>query len=306
MQIRDWVARDFGLDLDLTPVHGGYDAAAVVHRGVDADGSRYAVKWSGGGSPAGLVVLDLLGAGVVRTAAGALWTVRDGRRLSVVRWVEGTPALDGLDREHWIAYGRLLADLHRTPVEAVSPWVPHEVYDPTPQVAAFDAVDRLVTDRREPSRLTECWAEGRDRLHAVRARALRPVGAERPPVLCHADPHLGNLVVTGSARVELIDFDDAVLAPPERDLMFVLGGGVLAFAPVTPEQREWFFEGYGPHGVDADQLRYFRCVRALEDVAEPAGRVLDPTRGAAERDEALGHVEGALSPTGLVDQALGD
>jgi spectinomycin phosphotransferase len=40
----------------------------------------------------------------------------------------------------------------------------------------------------------------------------------------------------------LLDWDGVVVAPRERDLMFVVDG-VLADAPVTAEQQSWFFDG---------------------------------------------------------------
>jgi spectinomycin phosphotransferase len=122
-----------------------------------------------------------------------------------------------------------------------------------------------------------------------------------PDVLCHGDPHLGNMLI-GREEVWLIDWDDAVLAPRERDLMFVLGG-VLAFAPVSPRQQGWFFDGYGTVDVNLTRLAYYRCVRAMVDVADPAMRVLQAGSD-AERSFALSIVKGVLSSTGLVRYAL--
>lgn len=94
----------------------------------------------------------------------------------------------------------------------------------------------------------------------------------------------------------------------EQDLLFVLGAGVLVFMPVTSEQREWFFSGHGRAGVehtlDRDRLAHHRCARALEDVGDLAAQVLDRESDPERRSEALGYGHGALSPTGIVGQAL--
>jgi spectinomycin phosphotransferase len=139
---------------------------------------------------------------------------------------------------------------------------------------------------------------GADRL----GRELRT--RHTPGVVCHGDPHLGNVLIGGDAAVWLIDWDDAVLAPRERDLMFVIAG-VLAFAPVSPQEQSWFFDGYGDADIDPARLAYYRCTRALEDLADPAAQVLD-VHGCAEADRAnaLSIVQGLLSPTGLVSLAL--
>jgi spectinomycin phosphotransferase len=57
----------------------------------------------------------------------------------------------------------------------------------------------------------------------------------------------------------LLDCDGVVVAPRERDLMFVVDG-VLADAPVTAEQQSWFFDGYGHHEIDPALLAYYRSV----------------------------------------------
>lgn len=296
MDLRERLWHDFRLDLRLEPVDGG--TTGGTHRGVAPDGRRYAVKWSAAGPTAGVVLCE-----------GARWTDRGGRRLTVMPWFDGPTALEGsTTRAHWVAWGRRLAALHARPVtEEIARWVPREGYDARPWVAVLDRVDRALAGYADGDevtrRLVECWTAGRDRLLAVRERALSPV---RPAagVPCHADVHQGNVILTGPDDVAFVDFDDAVLAPPERDLMFLLDGGIFADRPVTAEQRDWFFEGYGPHAVDRELLAHFRCVRALEDVAVPAEVVLASTVDQGGRVANLGYVEASLHPGGIVDQAL--
>lgn len=90
----------------------------------------------------------------------------------------------------------------------------------------------------------------------------------------------------------------------DSDLIFILGG-VLAFAPVTQQQQSWFFDGYGATNLDPIRLAYYRCARALEDLAYPAAQIVDMHRSTdRERADALSIVRGVLSPTGLVNLAL--
>ena len=122
-RVRGWVEEDFALDLvSMDEVEHGADDKAQLWRGNAADGARYAVKLSGGGTPAGLVVTahlareDVRGiAAPVPTRQGRLWSDRAGRRLSVVPWVSDHRALAGpLGAAHWTAYGELLAQVHAT------------------------------------------------------------------------------------------------------------------------------------------------------------------------------------------------
>jgi spectinomycin phosphotransferase len=94
----------------------------------------------------------------------------------------------------------------------------------------------------------------------LRARPPAPTG---PRVVCHGDPHLGNVLVDD--QLHLIDWDDVIYAPREQDLMFMLGG-MGDIGPTTSTQLNAFLAGYGPHTLDQDAVHYYRHVRALEDV----------------------------------------
>ncbi|MDP9443337.1 MAG: phosphotransferase [Actinomycetota bacterium] len=329
--VRAWVQEDFGVDLTgVERVRLGADEAAVLWRGASRSGTTYAVKLSGGGSPAGLLVpADLAQQGVpgvvapIPTPTGRLWTERAGRRLFVVPWLSGARALDGgMGAQHWVSLGKVLAQVHASAVTAavrdVLPVEDHthdRVASAVPLVESrLSAAGHQPADRRDASddlvaALAQEWRGGAARQVAALLDAADELGRrlrrqQAPAVLCHGDPHLGNVLLDGAREVWLLDWDDAVLAPRERDLMFVLGG-VLAFAPVTPQQQSWFFAGYGDADLDPMRLAYYRCTRALEDVVYPAAQVVDVARYAAwERADALSILRGVLSPTGLVARAL--
>ncbi|WP_344563394.1 phosphotransferase [Streptomyces axinellae] len=270
---RAWVRADFSLLLTATERVGlGADTAAEVWHAVDEDGLRYAVKWSGGGSRAALLVPALLAArGVsgipapLSTLSGALWSEREGRRLSVVPWVSDEGALDsGLTEDQWRTYGTLLARTHATvPDPETRSALPREDHTHAAETAQVRAFQRALA-RAAPgsahgsgsdsglesaaaatasaaSDTAEALLAGADEL-CRRLRARDPA----PAVLCHGDPHLGNVLLR-EGRPWLIDWDGAALAPPERDLLFVLGG-VLASAPVRVHEQAWFFEAYTAAG----------------------------------------------------------
>jgi spectinomycin phosphotransferase len=71
-----------------------------------------------------------------------------------------------------------------------------------------------------------------DQVDALGER-LRSASAA-PAVLCHGDAHIANVLLDDHGRLWLLDWDEVILAPRERDLMFVIGG-VLADAPVTAQ-----------------------------------------------------------------------
>jgi len=325
-RLRAWVREDFGLDLITIDATGyGADVAAELWRGTCVDETAYAVKLSGAGSPAGLVVSAHLAqhgvrgaVGPVPTRNGRLWSQRAGRRLSVVPWVSDDRALSGvMGAEHWVSYGALLADVHATPAtDAMARLLPRENHTHERLAFTVRALDsQLCTSaaERDPAdnlarALAHEWCAAADLVstvlehtHAL-GRELRARQTSR--VICHGDPHLGNVLLGRDSRVWLVDWDDAILAPRERDLMFVIGG-VIASAPVSPQEQSLFFEGYGAAVVDPVRLAYYRCTRALDDLTYDAVQVVDIHRYAEpERAIALTKVREMFSPTGLARLAL--
>ena len=69
-----------------------------------------------------------------------------------------------------------------------------------------------------------------------------------PLVPCHADIHAGNVLVDARGRLHLLDLDTLLLAPRERDLMFI-GAGVAGHWR-DAQEAAWFYEGYGPQQPD--------------------------------------------------------
>ncbi|WP_063822794.1 phosphotransferase enzyme family protein [Kribbella flavida] len=301
---------DFGFAVvELTPVHTGADLAADVWKALTTD-SLYAVKWSGGGTDAGpLAAAYLADRGVkgvpapVRTRDGQLWSMREGRRLTVAPWVKGRQAAEtGLSDEQWTAYGVLLAEVHSTgpseqlqrvlprlnPINARMPALARQLHQRLTTAAPADEIE---------AELADVWAANHDTI----ARLLELAATLQPPqttrVICHADPHLGNVITTGTA-IHLIDWDDVVLAPREQDLLFLLGG-MGSLGPTSPAQREAFFAGYGPVELDPDNLQYYRHARALEDVALWAEQAIT----GPDRADSLTILRGVLGPDGLAPKA---
>jgi spectinomycin phosphotransferase len=339
-RLRHWIQDDFGFDLTVVEeLTVGTDRDARSWRAVGDEGERYAVKLSSGGTSAGLLVPAHLARlslpGVVSplpTLGGGAWARHGEARLSVVPWVGEQRALDGtMTGAHWTALGAVLAAVHAAPLPPVLVQVLPRESDTHDQLGTLlDDVDRAVSGVSASSsasssgssassgsapadalaqRAARIWAGAAADVRTLRGAADRLAEALRaevaPHVLCHADAHLGNVLIGRHGRVWLVDWDDALLAPPERDLVVAMGG-VLADAPVTPQQRSWFAEGYGRHEFDVPRLVYYRCVRALVDLAEFVAEAMDvggatPSRRAA----ALRNAGGILSPTGAVPLALG-
>lgn len=305
-----YVAEDFGIHLtSVEPVDASVDRAARTFRGQGAT-AAYAVKWSSGGSVAGLLLPSILaGRGLEAVAApvpaqdGRLWSERDGRRLSVAPWVgerQGTQG--GLDAGQWRAFGELLAATHALPISsdlaAVLPIAGHRG-----DVAKAREVDALLRSTEPADALAaevrSRWLEHADRIRAAAARVEELAPEVTPTTVCHTDPHLGN-VLAAPGRVWLIDWDDAALSTPEHDLMFVLGGAY-GHEHIGEQERAWFFEGYGPASIDPLPLAYWRGSRALVDLGFLAEEAFTPDPSAGTwRATAARMLAAELAPTGLL------
>lgn len=96
-----------------------------------------------------------------------------------------------------------------------------------------------------------------------------------PHVICHADIHPGNLIADGDGPLHVVDWDAPIMAPRERDLVFVLGQG-FGEHPVNPRQEALLRQGYGPLQINEELLTFYRQERSLDDIAEFLSRILDP------------------------------
>ncbi|WP_165949245.1 phosphotransferase [Kribbella turkmenica] len=307
-KVRRWVREDFGLDVrELTPVGHGADVAADVWKAATVT-NTYAVKWSGAGTNTGHQVAAFLADTIpgipepVRTVEGGLWTFHGKKkRLTVTPWIDGVRAADtGLTSGQWTEYGVLVRRIHEAePPERLRNALPHHspVRDRIPGLAE-ELHTRLTTQPPEDdleAELAAVWKEHKDTITGL--LAARPPEPTGPRVVCHADPHLGNVLVDNG--VHLVDWDDVVHAPREQDLMFLLGG-MGSLGPTTSGQLTAFFTGYGDVHLDQEALTYYRHVRALEDAALWAEQALTgPDRG-----ECIDILRGGLGPGGLARLAL--
>jgi len=318
------VREDYGLDLvEASLVHDGADVAAEVWRVRTSSDDLYAVKWSGGGTDAGpLLTAYLAGTGIQgipqlrQTRSGELWSHREGKRLSLTPWIEGTRAADsGLTDQQWSLYGELLARVHATEVPANLQAVLPRLNPINARMPALIRAIQLRLTTEPPAdaveeELAAVWKANQQTITGLLKLHSELEPPQGRPVICHADPHLGNVLAerprslasdggSDPVGIHLIDWDDVVLAPCEQDLMFMLGG-MGALGPTTADQLAAFFDGYGDVTLDETNLTYYRCARALEEVALWAEQAIQ----GPDREDCLDILRGALAPDGLAVRAL--
>jgi spectinomycin phosphotransferase len=179
-----------------------------------------------------------------------------------------------LTRAQWRAFGQALKHLHTLPVPgALAQQLPRETFGDVWRTRLREAIKIAMTHARNDASMqalrTQLVVQRAHIAHALaRAGALAAHlrAHPLPQVLCHGDIHAGNLMLAGDGALYVVDWDAPVLAPKERDLMFI-GSGMGFEGWATDEEAALFAEGYGAHTPDAHALAWFRYERVIIDLA---------------------------------------
>jgi spectinomycin phosphotransferase len=230
--------------------------------------------------------------------------------ISLYPFIAGRPGADpGMTDEQWTALGATMKQIHaaKLPPE-VAKIVSRETFVPQRRQLIAPIDNALAAPKDSIAReLSESWAAHREQIRTIVERAdsigarLRDLSPSA--VLCHADLHTRNVLVEPNGEWWLIDWDEAVIAPRERDLMFVMRGIVRGF--VEPHQTRAFFRGYGDVAPDAQALAYYRCAWAVQDIATDAEQVLFlPELGPSARRHGLDGFKSLFEPGNIVEIAM--
>jgi len=313
------VLNAFGLTIAETTFRPSGDANSAVFSVIADDGTRFFLKLRCGDFDeiAVTVPAHLRSRGVLRvmapiaTTTNQLWICAHGFDWMLYPFFDGKNGFESpLSRAQWIALGETMRLVHTAvlPPE-LARRVPNESYSPRNR-AIVRALDTQIETRRfdDPiaAELVAFWESHRDEIRAVLERAGQLAHQLRERalvfVLCHSDLHAGNVLLGADNKLAIVDWDNPILAPKERDLMFV-GGGV-GGAWNDPRESEWFFSGYGPAQIDSVALAYYRYERIVVDIAEYGERIFDVKRSDRDRQLNLQKLTSQLFlPNNVVDIA---
>jgi spectinomycin phosphotransferase len=127
-------------------------------------------------------------------------------------------------------------------------------------------------------------------------------------VLGHTDIHGGNILIGRGGRPSaptdnlfIVDWDDPILAPKERDLMFI-GGGIDEIWKSKREEAV-FYEGYGKTEVNLPALAYYRYERVIEDLVVICEQLLLTDEGGADRERSYGWFTSNFEPGQTIEIA---
>jgi spectinomycin phosphotransferase len=245
----------------------------------------------------------------LETRSGGLWGNLGEYRLILYPFIEKEETVELSDR-HWLEFGAALKRLH-------SLSAPPELKKLL-QCEQFSPQGRLSVQAFQKQVQTETFAEPVAARTAALMRARRieisrllrraeelALALQARPldfVLCHSDVHVWNLLVSTDGRLYIVDWDNPILAPRERDLMFI-GGGVSA-ALDSQRGAALFYQGYGPVEVDRMALAYYRYERIVQDIYEFCKQLLSSEAGGDDREQSYRWFASNFLPGGTLEIAL--
>ncbi|MBW3112556.1 aminoglycoside phosphotransferase family protein [Bacillus sp. MCCB 382] len=122
-------------------------------------------------------------------------------------------------------------------------------------------------------------------------------------VMCHGDIHPGNVMIDQHGNMFIVDWDDPVMAPVERDLMFPGVGLGLCFKDEQSEHIDLFYKGYGEIELDPVLLAYYRNERVVADIASYGIQLLNEKENLKDRENGLRLLMGQFEAGYEVDVA---
>ena len=303
----------------LTFLPLGADINASVYKAETHDKSSYFIKLKRGHHHdiSATIIALLHNAGIqqiippVKTNHRQAIQHIDDYTLIVSPFVEGQDGFScDLTDDQWVALGKVMRQIHETDVPpSLQLMIRREAYSPKWR----EAVRFLYTHiESEPStneislKLMMFMKNHAAVIHRLvdRAEQLGKQIQDQLPdfVFCHSDIHGGNVLLDGNNIIYIVDWDDPIMAPKERDLMFI-GGGVANVWNKSHEE-ELFYRGYGKTEINRAVLAYYRHERIVEDIALLGQQLLLTSAGGQNRIESYKHFIAQFEPQGVVEIAF--
>jgi spectinomycin phosphotransferase len=304
-------------DIVLLPI--GADINASIYKVKSSDQKTYFVKLKKDFfNDTHIKILELLQKAGVKELIAPLknveskWTCGIGdKTLIVYPFILGH---DGFSRAltyaQWIELGQALRQVHEIDVpSSLKMHIRQEDFSPSSQNAVrslyADNKD-LVLDNKVALDLWKFLQENRSLVEQLVNHAeelSKKAQCQRSKfVLCHSDIHAGNILLDTKDALYIVDWDEPILAPKERDLMFI-GGGV-GNVWNKPFEEELFYQGYGQVEINWTLLAYYRFERIVVDIAEYAQELLLKSAPTNDKSEMYKHFLGMFATNGVVDIAF--
>ncbi len=319
-ELVDCLQREFGLpaqQVEFLPI--GADTNTAVYRATTSNSATYFVKLRSGEFDELTILVPhyLETQGIphliapIETQNGQLWTRLEQFAVILYPFIDGQDGFSShLTDQQWIELGEILRGVHSVELPAeIRQRLSRESF-PTIWFERTRAYQRLFETESfsDPIsvQLGELMRAQREVITTLieRAEAHEQAFRTHSPVfvLCHADIHGGNVLMEPNGDLYVVDWDTLMLAPKERDLMFI--GGGIGNDWNRERDVDLFYQGYGPAEIDPDGIAYYRCIRILEDIALYCEQILESEPDNPDRAQALVYISSNFLPNETIEIAF--
>ena len=301
--------------IEFLPI--GNDATAFSYRVEARDGKSYFLKLKTNLSNlAALFVPRFLKdhnleqvVAPIPTRIQKLFKEIDGFALILYPFIPGKEAMEaGMSDEQWTEFGSVLKEIHLTRLPSdISGFVRREDFIPGWGRLALEMQKQVdaghFTDSYQKE-LAGFWKEKKEIIQTVIERT-ELIGqnlqqADLEFVLCHADIHTANILVTPDRELFIVDWDDTLFAPKERDLMHVLEEN-----RIQTREEQMFFFGYGNVEINPLALAYYRYEWCVQEIGDFGNRVfLTNDTGESTKQESVEGFIQLFSRGDVIEKAL--
>ena len=302
---------------ELTFLPLGADLGTAVYRVVSDDGTAYFLKLRKGFDEITVTVpLFLKSQGIqeiiapFETKSKQGWADFGDYKMILYPFIEGKNGFDmELSDHHRRTLGAAFKGIHtgQVPPE-LKMRIPKETFAPhwRESMKSFQArVENKTFDDPTAAKLAEFMKSKRSEITRLveRTEQLASELQSKPleSVLCHTDIHGGNILISNEDELYIVDWDNPLLAPKERDLMFI-GGGIDEIWKSAREEAV-FYEGYGKTDINLSALAYYRYERVIEDLVVICEQLLLTDEGGADREQGYKWFTSNFEPGSTIDIA---
>jgi len=318
-QIIELFKAHYGIDIQVMQfISGGADTNALVYK-ADAKSKSYFIKIKYGlHDEINLSIIRLLhDAGIkeiifpVHTLEGKLFKQLDQFKIIAYPFIDAPNGFtQDLTEKQWNQLGKALRKIHETSIpDSIQQQLRKETYPTKWREIVRSFYNKIKSETSDDKITADFKSFFKNNIHLIHqlvnsteelSKKLRP--DLNKYVLCHSDIHAGNVLVASDDSIYIIDWDEPMLAPKERDLMFI-GGGV---GNVWNKSKEipYFYEGYGDTNIDKTILSYYRHARIVEDIALFGQDLSSHDHSDQSRLAMLKHFKAMFDPNGVVEIAF--
>ena len=235
----------------------------------------------------------------IKTKHGQTTQYLDDYTLVVYPFIEAQDGFkQNLTDDQWITFGKALRQIHEFILPpSIQAKIKREAYSPkwreivrslythieTEESGDIIALQLIAFMKQHKATIQRLVNRAEQLGHKIKEQSLLFV-------LCHSDIHGGNVLIGENGALYLVDWDAPILAPKERDLMFI-GGGV-ANIWNNPYEEKLFYQGYGKTEINKTALAYYRHERIVEDIALYCQQLLFTAEGGKDRPKMFKQVYG--------------